>query len=119
MFADLYVTASTILKFNRRLETIEIGLRLSFSEISEKMGENIYENVMEGMEIHEEGKKRVEDATEELRQAKARLEQVKWEERKKLEERRMELQAKCRELAGYRNRVSTSSDESVSAYGIS
>ena len=132
MFADLYVTASTILKFNKRLDAMD-KIATELHEISDKMGENIYENVMNGMEIHDESKKRLDAAAEELKQAKERLAEAKEEERQKWEqtveekrirleayktdmliekkqrlaERKEELQAKYGELAGYRNRVST------------
>ena len=102
-------------------------------DISDKMGENIYENVMNGIELRDESKKRLEVATEELKQAKERLaetteeERQKWEQaveekrirlesyktdillerKQRLSERKEELQAKYGELAAYRNRVST------------
>lgn len=132
MFADLYVTASTILKFNKRLETMD-KIATELHDISDKMGENIYENVMNGIELRDESKKRLEVATEELKQAKERLaetteeERQKWEQaveekrirlesyktdillerKQRLSERKEELQAKYGELAAYRNRVST------------
>ena len=132
MFADLYVTASTILKFNKRLETMD-KIATELHDISDKMGENIYENVMNGIEIRDESKKRLEAATEELKQARERLaetteeERQKWEQaveekrirlesyktdillerKQRLSERKEELQAKYGELAAYRNRVST------------
>ena len=132
MFADLYVTASTILKFNKRLETMD-KIATELHDISDKMGENIYETVMNGIELRDESKKRLEVATEELKQAKERLaetteeERQKWEQaveekrirlesyktdillerKQRLSERKEELQAKYGELAAYRNRVST------------
>lgn len=132
MFADLYVTASTILKFNKRLETMD-KIAAELHDISDKMGENIYENVMNGIELRDESKKRLEVATEELKQAKERLaetteeERQKWEQaveekrirlesyktdillerKQRLSERKEELQTKYGELAAYRNRVST------------
>lgn len=132
MFADLYVTASTILKFNKRLETMD-KIATELHDISDKMGENIYENVMNGIELRDESKKRLEVATEELKQAKERLaetteeERQKWEQaveekrirlesyktdillerKQRLSERKEELQTKYGELAAYRNRVST------------
>ena len=132
MFADLYVTASTILKFNKRLDTMD-KIATELHDISDKMGENIYENVMNGIELRDESKKRLEVATEELKQAKERLaetteeERQKWEQaveekrirlesyktdillerKQRLSERKEELQTKYGELAAYRNRVST------------
>lgn len=47
--ADLAVTSASILKLNRRLDMLEkIGLELH--ELSDKMGTNIHENVMDAME---------------------------------------------------------------------
>ena len=60
LLADLYVTASGILKMNRRLETME-KIAAELKELSDKVGENIYENVMEGMEFREEKKARIEE----------------------------------------------------------
>lgn len=64
LFADLYVTASGILKFNRQLDAME-KIAEELKDLSNRLGENIYENVMETMEITEEGKKRLEERTEE------------------------------------------------------
>ena len=50
LLADLYVTASAILKMNRKLETME-KIAAELKDLSNKVGENIYENVMEGMEL--------------------------------------------------------------------
>lgn len=60
LLADLYVTASGILKMNRRLEAME-KIAAELKELSDKVGENIYENVMEGMEFREEKKARMEE----------------------------------------------------------
>ena len=55
LLADLYVTASGILKMNRRLEAME-KIAAELKELSDKVGENIYENVMEGMEFRKRRK---------------------------------------------------------------
>lgn len=60
LLADLYVTASGILKMNRRLEAME-KIAAELKELSDKVGENIYENVMEDMEFREEKKARIEE----------------------------------------------------------
>ena len=90
LFADLYVTASGILKMNRRLEAME-KIAAELRELSDKVGENIYENVMDTMEFHEEKKEQLDQATEELREArmdelKARYEEMA-ENRTKVGER--------------------------------
>lgn len=63
MIADLYVTASAILKLNKRLESME-KIAAELHELSDKMGENIYENVKDGMERGEKLKTRVENVKE-------------------------------------------------------
>lgn len=63
MIADLYVTAAAILKLNKKLESME-RIAAELHELSEKMGENIYENVKDGMEKEEELKARIEDVKE-------------------------------------------------------
>ncbi len=88
--ADLYVTASGILKFNRQLDAME-KIAGELRELSDKLGESIYENVMETMEIKEEGRKRLEEKTEESKE--------------RLEEYREELKRRYEELAGQRSRM--------------
>ena len=73
LLADLYVTASAILKMNRKLETME-KIAAELKDLSNKVGENIYENVMEGMEFQEEKKEQLGNVREEL---KERLEEPK------------------------------------------
>lgn len=58
MIADLYVTASAILKLNKRLEAME-KIAAELREFSDRMGENIYENVKDGMEKEEQLKSKV------------------------------------------------------------
>ena len=45
---------------NRKLETME-KIAAELKDLSNKVGENIYENVMEGMEFREEKKARIEE----------------------------------------------------------
>lgn len=53
MFADLYVTASTILKMNKRLEKME-EIAAELHKISDELGENIYRDMVQVMEHHED-----------------------------------------------------------------
>ena len=73
LLADLYVTASAILKMNRKLETME-KIAAELKDLSNKVGENIYENVMEGMEFQEEKKEQLGNVREGM---KARMEELK------------------------------------------
>lgn len=52
LIADLCVTVSGILKINRKLEKME-EIAAELHRLSDQMGENIYQNVMEGMERQE------------------------------------------------------------------
>ena len=52
MAADLLVTVNSILKWNRQLDALD-KIAADLRELSGRMGENIYENVMDGIEIHE------------------------------------------------------------------
>ena len=123
LFADLYVTASAILKLNRQLEMME-KIAEELHELSDKMGETIYENVMETMEIKEEGRKRLEEAAAERKaqleeaaaerkaqleeaaaEGRMRLEALAAEQRQKGKKRMEELRARYEELSGQRTRV--------------
>ncbi|MCB6200725.1 putative ABC transporter permease [Extibacter muris] len=72
LISDIYVTASGILKLNRRLEMME-RIAAELRELSDKVGENIHENVMGTMEVTEEIKERLEAATEEQKSRVADL----------------------------------------------
>lgn len=101
LFADLYVTASGILKLNRKLEAME-KIAAELREFSDKVGENISETVMDTMEIGEEGKQKLEELAEENRQ---KLEELAEENRQKYEARKEELRRKYEEISAERNRV--------------
>ena len=105
LFADIYVTASGILKLNRRLEAME-KIAAELHEISDKVGINIHENVMETMEKQEEGKKKLEEATagfkEKLEDAGELFEGVTEETKNRVNE----LKEHYEQLAAARTRVS-------------
>ncbi|MDO4312683.1 MAG: hypothetical protein Q4C52_06340 [Eubacteriales bacterium] len=63
MIADLYVTAAAILKLNKKLESME-KIAVELRELSDKMGENIYENVKDGLEKEEKLRSKVENVKE-------------------------------------------------------
>ena len=67
LVVDIVVTVSAVLKLNRRLEAME-KIAAELREFSDKVGENIYENVMETMEFQEEAKKQLDSAALELRE---------------------------------------------------
>lgn len=70
MAADLYVTASAILKLNRRLEAME-KIAEDLRELADHMGENIYENVKDGKEKEERLKSRVAEVKEVRKELRA------------------------------------------------
>lgn len=65
MFADLYVTASAIFQFNKRLASME-KIASELHEISDQLGENIYEKAIFAMEKQEESKKVLETSKQKL-----------------------------------------------------
>lgn len=69
-FADLGVTASSILKLNRQLDAME-KIAAELREFSDRVGANIYENVTDVMEFHEKVRK-LRDRYEELARSSAR-----------------------------------------------
>lgn len=78
-FADLYVTASGILKFNKRLKMME-RIASELRDISDKMGSNIYENVMDTMEKQEEVGKKLDEVTDDI---KGKLEEFGGEQKER------------------------------------
>lgn len=90
LLADLCVTTSEILKFNRRLEKME-EIAGELRVLSDKLGENIYRNVTGTMEIGEEGKKK--------------LETMVTEHRERAEEYKKELRERYEEMAAHREKA--------------
>lgn len=69
MIADVYVTSTAIFKLNRKLEAMN-KIAAELHELSDRMGENIYENVKEGMEREERLKDRAKSVKEAGRELK-------------------------------------------------
>lgn len=67
MFADLYVTASAIFKFNKRLASME-KIAGELHEISDQLGEDIYEAMIIAMEKQEASKQKLDEAASELKE---------------------------------------------------
>lgn len=116
--ADLYVTTAGILKLNKKLEAME-KIAAELREISDKLGENIHENVMETMEISEERKKQwdttvsglrerwdhaLEEQKDHLEEQKDRMEE-QMARIAELRSKRAELKSRYAELAGRSSRV--------------
>jgi Predicted membrane protein len=83
LLADLYVTTAEILKLNKKLETME-KISAELRDLSDMIGVNIHESVMETMEFSEETKKQLDSAVSELRE---KLDSVAQEQKDHLEER--------------------------------
>ncbi len=60
MIVDIYVTAAGILKWNRRLDRME-EIAEELHSLSDQIGENIYQNMMNSLEKQEETKRRIEE----------------------------------------------------------
>lgn len=97
LFADLYVTASGILKFNRQLEAME-RIAGELRELSDKLGESIHENVMETIEATAEQRKKLEEVAEEQRRRGREIMEELKERREELKDRGEELKSRYEEL---------------------
>ena len=103
--ADLYVTVTGILKFNRRLARME-EVAQELHRISDQLGENIYRNTMEGIELQERVKTRADQVSGEVRQrteraaeeVRQRTERAAEEVRQRTEQHAEALREKHREL---------------------
>lgn len=60
MIVDIYVTAAGILKWNRHLDKME-EIAGELHALSDQIGENIYQNTINGLKKQEETKRRIEE----------------------------------------------------------
>lgn len=67
LIADLYVTASTIFKFNRRLASME-KIATEMHEISDQIGQEIFEATIRAMDMQEVSKEKLATATGEIKE---------------------------------------------------
>lgn len=67
LIADLYVTASTIFKFNRRLASME-KIATEMHEISDQIGQEIFETTIRAMDMQEASKEKLATATGEIKE---------------------------------------------------
>lgn len=102
MTADLYVTASSILKMNKRLAAMQ-DIAEKLHHLSDEIGENIFENVMEAMENRDEMMQKSKEFTEETGQRRKQLmediEQRRKEWMEDIEQHRKELIDKYHEIS--------------------
>lgn len=100
LFTDVYVTAAGILKWNRRLDRLD-EIAGELHRISDQIGENIYENMMTGIERQEKTREKAEALTEEVKLRKEDMKVTAEELKQKAAERRQraeELRAKYEEM---------------------
>ncbi|MBS7008252.1 putative ABC transporter permease [Anaerostipes sp.] len=110
MAADVWVTASGIFKMNQRLRKMS-ELADELHNISDQLGENIYQGVMTAMVKQEETKKKLDEAGQELKERKDAV-QAELKDRKEnlggeLEQRMQELKDRYQEIAGKKSQTST------------
>ena len=67
LIADLYVTASTIFKFNRRLAAME-KIAAEMHEISEQIGQENFEKTIRAMDRQKASKEKLATATDEFKE---------------------------------------------------
>ncbi len=113
MAADLYVTASAIFKFNKRLASME-KIAGELHEISDQIGEDIYEKVIAAMEKQEVSRQKLDEAAtgikEKTQEAAAEFKEKTQEAAAGIREKTQEAAAGLREktqetAAGLRERT--------------
>lgn len=99
---DIIVTVSTIIKFNRRLRLLD-EMAAKLKVVSNKIGENVYENVMDALEKKEEFEENHSELLEGLEEKKDAVTEKVDDMREKYEE----LTRSYHELFHRENRIST------------
>lgn len=94
MFADLYVTASAIFRFNKRLASMQ-KIAAELHEISDQLGEEIYQRVVSAIEVQEASRKKLDEAASGLRE---KTQETTAELRTKTQEVSEEISAHISEL---------------------
>lgn len=97
MFADLYVTASAIFKFNKKLASME-KIASELHEISDQIGENIYETTVFAMEKQEESKKALEASKQKLDETASEIREFSQDLSEELRSHINELRTRYSEL---------------------
>lgn len=95
LIADLYVTASTIFKFNRRLASME-KIAAEMHEISDQIGQEIFERTIQAMDMQEASKEKLASATGEI---KEKMQDTASELREKTQGTASELREKVQDTA--------------------
>lgn len=74
---DTCVTASAIFKFNRHMEAME-KIAVELREISDQIGEDIYEKTVRAMEAADEFRERQQEAAAQIRELKERYQELSY-----------------------------------------
>lgn len=90
MFADLYVTASAIFKFNKRLASME-KIASELHEISDQIGEDIYKKAIFAVEKQEVSRQKLDEA-------KQKLDEVAAEFKERTQDAALEFREKKQEV---------------------
>lgn len=97
LLADLWVTASTIFKMNKRLEAMEL-IAKELHELSDQIGEGIFNQMTATMERQEASKEKYEEAKEKYEEAKERILEVGIEFKEKSQDVSEEVTARIASL---------------------
>lgn len=105
LLADLIITAAAVLKMNHSLEMLE-NIAKELRGFSDKLGENIYENVTGIIELGEEGKKKRAKAAEVIAEYRSKRDVQQAQRKEKKEEYRVELRQSYDRLATQMSKTS-------------
>ena len=98
MFADLYVTASAIFKFNKRLASME-KIASELHEISDQIGEDIYKKAIFAVEKQEESKQKLDEAKQKLDEVAAEFKERTQDAAAEFREKKQEVHDFSQELS--------------------
>ena len=98
MFADLYVTASAIFKFNKRLASME-KIASELHEISDQIGEDIYKKAIFAVEKQEESKQKLDEAKQKLDEVAAEFKERTQDAAAEFREKKQEVHEFSQELS--------------------
>lgn len=108
LLIDTYVTASGIFKMNKRLEHME-QIAEELHAISDRLGENIYKNVMGSLEFREDYKKHFDEVIQEIRERREDFSEDVKERKEDFNEdvktHMEELLDRYRDLRGHTNKM--------------
>ena len=96
MFTDLYVTASAIFKFNKRLASME-KIASELHEISDQIGEDIYKKAIFAVEKQEVSRQKLDEAKQKLDEVAAEFKERTQDAAAEFKERTQDAAAEFKE----------------------